>query len=201
MIINPIIKHLLPDAPATSPPLPTPQGLHQRKPEDWSEWNREGGRDEREGGRYRGREKEGWGKRAVIQKGHQIAGFFHTGEVLLCRRTNVCGVMWLQNKRNHREEEEAGTFHQRRRIEKWKRDCTPHRERHPFDQTAKLFFNLPFLLSSSNFYSHFHPEDFLIIPRKRRETCLKSVLRRTATIKKVFYTTEQRSRHQRGRLG
>lgn len=161
MIINPIIKHLLPDAPAlplywAPPGTPSEEGRGLER-----EMGREGWDRGREGGRERVREKEGWGKRAAIQKGHQIAGFFHTGEVVLCGRINVCEVMWLQNKRNHWEEEEAGTFHQRRRIEKWKRHCTPQREARISDQTPKVFcfffvfFNLHFYLSSLHFSSIF----------------------------------------------
>lgn len=170
----------------TEPPRDSIRGS-QRTGE--KETGREGWERGREVERVRAREKEGSGKRAVIQKGHQIAGFFHTGEVLLCGRTTVCGVMWLQNKRNHREEEEASMFHQRRRIEKWKRDCTPQREA-PIWKTflSFFFFYLPsfvigllFSFSSRIFFNH-HEE------QKRN---LKSVLRRATTINKLSYTTEQ----------
>lgn len=64
MIINPIIKHLLPDAPATPPP-PHPPGTpseEARGLERVKQGGREGGMREREGGiegeRRRGGEKE-----------------------------------------------------------------------------------------------------------------------------------------------
>lgn len=89
MIINPIIKHLLPTAPALSLSLPDPWGRHHTIPGSLRigreiERERAGG-----GGLEKGKEghrlqEGGVEKRAGNPKGNQIeARFFHTGKVFL----------------------------------------------------------------------------------------------------------------------
>lgn len=107
MIINPIIKHLLPTAPAFffSPGTPgTPshhsKKLGDRKRERGGGRGREGGLErEREGGTQAAKEG-GVKKRAANPTGHQIeARFFHTGAVYFVWWQTPCEVMWFQNKR------------------------------------------------------------------------------------------------------
>ena len=94
MIINLIIKHLLPTAPALSPP--DPPGPHHREREREKERERE---EESSGGRegHRRSQREGLerGEQQIRRGHHHIAGFFYTDEKLcffVCRQT-ACEVM------------------------------------------------------------------------------------------------------------
>lgn len=79
MIINLIIKHLLPMAPALSLPCGPPGPHHKRGEGEWG-----GGERERKGGHTGGARGRGWREQNSKSKRghHHIAGFFYTGERL-----------------------------------------------------------------------------------------------------------------------
>lgn len=99
MIINLIIKHLLPTAPALSL-FRAPAGPHHREREREVESERG-----REGHRRSQREGLEEGEQQIRRGHHHIAGFFYTSK-RLCFCVwwqTVCEVMWSQNKRKREE--------------------------------------------------------------------------------------------------
>lgn len=110
MLINVIIKHLLPTAPALSlstslAPSSGPPGPHHREGE--------GGEQEREGGRDRRSQREGLesGEQQIRRGHHHTAGFFYTSErlffcVVAGQRVKLCDPRTKETRR--KEQSDAG---------------------------------------------------------------------------------------------
>ncbi len=151
MIINPIIKHLLPAAPALPFfrwPLGT-QSHHHMKPED----RKRGGRAEG-GGRARRSEGwwEGWGKKSSDSGGSSDSQILsHQRGVIVQKDKRVWSYVTPEQRTE--DQDEFNTFHKRRTTEGWKRGAPPSlRHPHPALTTNEKSSSS----ASMDFYCHFH---------------------------------------------